>query len=171
MKSDEFWPQTSAFTYIPVKLPWIFPGAPLKINRVPGNIQGHLTGMVYHRLCVSLHLMSPEMSFLGWGLLRRFPPSRYFPNFWTSPKYMLAIEYEVHIWQVLPQLSCGDTCQIWMWFKDFKRYFCEIENFAYGEIDERSFSNPHPWSFIFVWENKTPHPWVHLCQKRVDCSR
>ena len=24
--------------------------------------------------------------------------------------------------------------------------FCEIDNFAYGEINERSFSNPHPWS-------------------------
>ena len=24
-------------------------------------------------------------------------------------------------------------------------YFCEIENFAYGEINERNFSNPHPW--------------------------
>ena len=23
-------------------------------------------------------------------------------------------------------------------------YFCQIENFAYGEINERSFSNPHP---------------------------
>ena len=23
-------------------------------------------------------------------------------------------------------------------------YFYEIENFAYGEINERSFSNPHP---------------------------
>ena len=26
---------------IPVKLPWIFPGAPLKINGAPGNIQGN----------------------------------------------------------------------------------------------------------------------------------
>ena len=26
-------------------------------------------------------------------------------------------------------------------------YFCEIENFAYGEINERSFSNPHPRSW------------------------
>ena len=25
-------------------------------------------------------------------------------------------------------------------------YFYMIENFAYGEINERSFSNPHPWS-------------------------
>ena len=31
---------------IPVKLPWIFPGAPLKINGAPGNIQGNLTGMI-----------------------------------------------------------------------------------------------------------------------------
>ena len=28
------------------------------------------------------------------------------------------------------------------------RYFCKIENFAYGEINERSFSNPHPCSEI-----------------------
>ena len=36
----------------------------------------------------------------GWGLQSRFPPIRYFPNFSTSPKYILAIEYHVHIWQV-----------------------------------------------------------------------
>ena len=63
---------------------------------------------------------------LGWGLLRRFPPFRYFPNFSTSPKYVLAIEYHVHIWQVSPQLSCGDTCQIWIRFKECNRYFCQI---------------------------------------------
>ena len=85
---------------------------------------------------------------LGWGLLRRFPPFRYFPNFSTSPKYMLAIEYHVHIWQVSPQLRCGDTCQIWMRFKEWNRYFCQIEYFAYGEIDARNFSNPHPWSAL-----------------------
>ena len=78
----------------------------------------------------------------GWRLLSRFPPLCYFPNFLTSPKYMLAIQYHVHIWQVSPQLSCGDTCQIWMGFKECNRHFCEIENFAYGEIDKRSFSNP-----------------------------
>ena len=31
-----------------------------------------------------------------------------------------------------------------MWFKYSNRYFGEIDNFAYGEINERSFSNPHP---------------------------
>ena len=31
--------------YIPVKLPWIFPGVPLNFNGAPANIQGNLTGM------------------------------------------------------------------------------------------------------------------------------
>ena len=58
---------------------------------------------------------------------------------------MLGIEYHVYIGQVSPQLSCGDTCQICMWFKESNRYFFKIKSFAYGEINERSFSNPHPW--------------------------
>ena len=80
----------------------------------------------------------------GWGLLRQFPPFRYFPNFSALLEHTLDIEYCVYIWQVSPQLSYGDTCQIWMWFKESNSYFCKIENFAYGEINERSFSNPHP---------------------------
>ena len=57
---------------------------------------------------------------------------------------MLDIEYHVYIWQVSPQPSCGDTCQVWMWFKEPNRYFWKIENFAYGEINERNFSYLHP---------------------------
>ena len=90
---------------------------------------------VHASLCVAL----------GWGLLSQFPPFRYFPNFSALSKQTLAIEYHVYIWQVSPQLSCGDTCQIWMWFEKSYMYFCHIENFAYGENNERSFSNPHPW--------------------------
>ena len=85
---------------------------------------------------------------LGWGLLSQFSPFRYFPYFPLLSKQTLAIEYHVYIWQVLPQLSCGDTCQIWMWFRESNRYFRNIENFAYGEISERSFSNPHPRSCL-----------------------
>ena len=58
---------------------------------------------------------------------------------------MFAIDYHVHIWQVSPQFSCGDTCQIWMWCKEPNRYCDRIENFPYGAINERSFSNPHRW--------------------------
>ena len=56
------------------------------------------------------HDLNECKSVLGWGLLSQFPPFRYFRNFSSSPKYMLAIVYHVHIWQVSPQLSCGDTC-------------------------------------------------------------
>ena len=84
--------------------------------------------------------------YLGWGLLNQFPPFRYFPKFSSLSKHTLTVKYRVYIWQVSPQLSCGDTCQIWMWFKKSNMYFCEIENFAYRDINERSFSNPHPWS-------------------------
>ena len=31
--------------HMPVKLPWIFPGAPLKVNGDPRNIQGNVTGL------------------------------------------------------------------------------------------------------------------------------
>ena len=54
---------------------------------------------------------------------------------------MLAIEYHVYIWQVSLSVRYGDTCQIRMWFEETNQYFCHI-----GEIDERSFSNPHPWA-------------------------
>ena len=79
-----------------------------------------------------------------WGLLSQFSPFRYFPHFPLLSKQTLAIEYHVYIWQVSPQLSCGDTCQIWMGFRESNGYFCKIENFASGQISERSLSNPHP---------------------------
>ena len=81
-----------------------------------------------------------------WGLLSQFPPFRYFPIFSALSNHTLAIEYHVYIWQVSPQLSCGDTCQIWMWFEESNMCFCQVKNFAYGEINERSLSNPHPRS-------------------------
>ena len=84
----------------------------------------------------------------GWGLLSQFFPFRYFLNFSSLSKHTLAVKYRVYIWQVSPQLSCGDTCQIWMWFEESNMYFCKIEYFAYGEINERSFSNPHPRSVM-----------------------
>ena len=48
----------------------------------------------------------------GWGLLSQFSLFRYFPHFPLLLKQALAIEYRVYVWQVSPQRSCGDTCQI-----------------------------------------------------------
>ena len=75
------------------------------------------------------------------GFLNEFLPFRYFSNFLGSSKHTLAVKYHVYIWQVSPQLICCDICQIWKWFKESNRYFCKMENFAYGEINE--LSNPH----------------------------
>ena len=36
-------------------------------------------------------------------------------------------------------------------------YFCEAENFAYGEINEPSFSNPHPWAVYQLQGSGQPH--------------
>ena len=87
------------------------------------------------------------------GVTKPIYSFRYFPNFSISAKYMLAIEYHSHIWQVSWQLNCSDTCQIWMRFKECSRYFYGIETFAYGEIDERSFSNPHYWRAKLIQRN------------------
>ena len=83
---------------------------------------------------------------MGWGLLNQFSPFRYFPIFSEWLKHWLPVWHYIHIWQVSPQLSCGDTWQIWMWLKVSNLYFCQIEISCYGEINEQSFSNPHPWS-------------------------
>ena len=47
-----------------------------------------------------------------------------------------------------------------MWLKESDRYLCKIENFAYGEINERNFSNPHPW----YWIVDEPLPEVMIIQ-------
>ena len=96
---------------------------------------------------------------MGWGLLSQFPLFCYFPNFSELSKYWLPMEYHVHIWQMSLQLSCGDICQIWMWFGESNMYFCSIENFANREINEQSFSNPHPCPVARI-----PFMLVGLCQ-------
>ena len=64
----------------------------------------------------------------GRRLINQFPPFLYFPIFFTIEKYTLSVEYHVCIWQVSSQLSCGDSCQTWMWFNESNKHFCEIEN-------------------------------------------
>ena len=52
--------------------------------------------------------------------------------------HILPIEYHIHIWQVSPQLSRGESHQIWLWLKESDRYSCKITHFACGEINERA---------------------------------
>ena len=82
----------------------------------------------------------------GGGVISQFPLFHYFLNFSVSPKYTLAIENHVHIWQVSLQLRCSDTCQIWMWHKESNRYFWQIKYFVYDKVNKLSSSNPQPRS-------------------------
>ena len=81
---------------------------------------------------------------------------RLFPNSFKQSNQRLPVWYHVYIWQVSLQLSCRDTWQIhvWTWLKVSNLLFCQIEIFRNGEINERSFSNPHPrWLSRCQWGN------------------
>ena len=119
-------------------------------NRFPLTYPVMRKGFPCHDIFMILCAI-PSTGDLGWGLLSQFPPFRYFPNFSSLSKHTLTVKYRIYIWQVSPQLSCGDTCQIWMWFEESNMYFCESENFAYGEINERSFSNTPAWLIPAVY--------------------
>ena len=69
------------------------------------------------------------------GLPSQFPLFSYFLDFLALLKHSLTIEYHVSIQRVSPHLSCGATCQIWVWFNESNSYFCTIENYAYGEMN------------------------------------
>ena len=85
---------------------------------------------------------------------------------------MLAIEYHVYILQWLLQLSCCNTCQIWMWFEESNMYFWLIANFAYGEINKGSFSNPYTWLGIHKKKTLSNFPtWMSYEMSVVDIWR
>ena len=48
----------------------------------------------------------------GVGVTKPISSVPLFSEFLEMSKESLAIEYHVYIWQVSPQLSCGDICQI-----------------------------------------------------------
>ena len=79
---------------------------------------------------------------VGVRLISFIPLFSEFSALW---KHTLAIEYHVDIWHVPPQLSCGETYEIWIWIKWLSRCICKIKSCAYRKINELIFSNPHPW--------------------------
>ena len=81
--------------------------------------------LMYICVCKKVVTYSENDSVQGLVLLRQFPPFRYFPIFSVLSNHTLTIEYHVYIWQVSPQLCCGDTCQIRMWFEESNMYFCQ----------------------------------------------
>ena len=71
------------------------------------------------------------------------PLSSYFS---TLSKHTLSIDHHIDIWQATPQLSCGDACPIWMWFKESNWYFCWIKNFVHREINKLDLKMVVAWT-------------------------
>ena len=71
---------------------------------------------------------------LGQGLPKQFPSLRFFLIFHhcQNTDYILN---NTLIFDSCLQLSGGDTCQIWMWFKEPDMYFWKIKNFLNREIN------------------------------------
>ena len=102
------------------------------------------------RQLVFIDTMYQQIYFIhpGVGITKPVSSLPLFSLFSEWSKHQLPIEYHVHIWQMSPQLSRGDTCQIWIWFKEYDKYFWNIENIHNKEI-HGSCSNPHPRSTVY----------------------
>ena len=82
---------------------------------------------------------------LGWELLSQRPPlfayffslAKTYVTYWTSRSYLTGVAAA----ELRRYLSNMDVTKS---LKESNRFFCDIENFAYGEINERGFSNPRP---------------------------
>ena len=94
----------------------------------------HLSVLHHHHL----HELCGENR--GGGYKANFTKFRYFTQthvwYWKSCLHLTSVA-------TAPQLSCCDTCQLWMWFKESNGYYCKIQIFAYGEVNKQSLSNPH----------------------------
>ena len=125
-------------------------------------------------------LQSPP---LGWGLLKLRSLIYLLRQILIYRNSRLDILNHFHIWQVSPQLSCGDTCQIWTWYFIVNVCFDSAGgNNGTEEIglvtptpgwDATTFSMAHPCIMtsskgnIFhvtgpLWEDSTSHQWIPL---------
>ena len=69
---------------------------------------------------------------MGGSYQADFPCSIIFPVLQNCQ--ILVIEYDFHISRVSLQLSCGDPCQIGMWFKPSNRQLRKIRNLTNGSL-------------------------------------
>ena len=63
-----------------------------------------------------------------------------------SQKCLLHSLNLIHIWKVSPQLSCGDTCQIWTWYSIANMYFDDVEKLGKLRKGGNRLSYLQPWA-------------------------
>ena len=98
--------------------------------------------------CTNIH----KLWNLGWGLLNQFPTFRYFPIFSAIQKHWSPIEHHVHIRQMSPQLSGGDTRQMWMGFKESKMFFSWSKFSPPEKLTNGALIPPTPQAGLLMWQ-------------------
>ena len=82
------------------------------------------------------------------------------PQFFKSPvwakivfmrKCMLWPYNRIHIRQLSPQLSCGDTWQIWMWYFKVTTVFISLENAKNNRTEEIGSVTSHPGLNLMIY--------------------
>ena len=131
----------------------------------------------YYSIALSNQYILMIFNVQGWGLRSPFPPFPDFPSICfleLSKINWLLIECHIHIWQVSLQLCCSDTCQIWMWFKESNKHFCNIkyvpETLRKGALVIPPLNQPYGqkmdvWAdssawYIFLSAVENDHVWV-----------
>ena len=108
----------------------------------------------------------------GVGVTKPISFTGLFFQFLELTKHWLPTKYHIHIWQVSPQLSCGYTDQIYMWFNGSNIYFAK-SNIPKGEIiirilvsptTEQTTNPPSPTS-IKLHQSQTGYWWVNGSEK------
>ena len=71
-------------------------------------------------------------------------------------KYLLDVLNHFHIWQVSPQLSCGDTCEIWNWYVVHKHCFNNSEvNRENYQMEDVGWVPPTPCLYACLFMTST----------------
>ena len=82
---------------------------------------------VRSRLCFEICHITVLVGFVSYilrdgGWLSQFAMFVIFFNFSEFLEQGFPIEHHIHVGHAPLQLSCGDTCQLWMWFKAPNKY-------------------------------------------------
>ena len=86
--------------------------------------------------------------FHGERLLDRFPQTVNFLSFSRLSKYCLPGKSRVHFCQVSVQLSCYDTCKIWLKVNGYTQYGFKNNNVSDDKMNAHGCIDPYPWYSI-----------------------
>ena len=86
------------------------------------NIQKY-TDYIIHLIIYTNHSFVGRIIFQEWGLLKLCSLISLLGKFSISQQRMLESSNHIDIWQMSPQLSCSDICQIWTRYSIGNRYF------------------------------------------------